>query len=125
MEIWTSGIIEAEVNAAFFTTRNTLQPQLNRIVSTNYFGDAVEKMLVVFIVNRDVITEARRFTRRDKTLSLSIRAHINYAEFLESTDTHRVNMFIDAMKTMLRNTLNFDSTQFDKQLLIEKLDTIN
>jgi len=122
MKIWTTGVIEAEVNSAFFTARNTLQPHLDKIASANYFGDSVEKILVVFAVSRDDITEIRRFTKKDKTLS--IRLIIDYNEFLDCSDNNRVSMFTKALKAMLENIKSFSSSQFNKELLIEKLDNI-
>jgi hypothetical protein len=123
VKVWTTGIIEAEVNSAFFTARNTLQPQLHEIASANYFGDSVEKILVVFVVSRDDIKEIRRFTKKDKTLS--IRLIIDYNKFLYCGDNQRVSMFVNALKVMLENIKNFNSSQFNKELLIEKLNSIN
>jgi len=123
VKIWTTGIIEAEVNSAFFTARNTLQPQLDEIASANYFGDSVEKILVVFAVSRDNITVIRRFTKKDKTISA--RLIIDYNEFLECSNYQRVSMFVNALKVMLDNIKNFNSSQFNKELLIEKLNSIN
>ena len=123
MKIWTTGIIEAEVNPAFFTARNTLQPQLDEIASANYFGGSIEKTLVVFAVSRDDITEIRRFSKKNKTLS--IRLIINYNEFLESDDSQRVSMFVNALQAALKNITNFNSSQFNKDLLIEKMNSIS
>ena len=123
MKIWTTGIIETEVNSAFFPTRNTLQPQLDEIASANYFGDSVEKILVVFVVSRDDIKEIRRFTKKEKTLST--RLIIDYNKFLDCGDNHRVSMFVNALKVMLENIKNFSSSQFNRELLIEKLNSIN
>jgi len=83
----------------------------------------VEKILVVFAVSRDNITVIRRFTKKDKTISA--RLIIDYNEFLECSNYQRVSMFVNALKVMLDNIKNFNSSQFNKELLIEKLNSIN
>lgn len=83
----------------------------------------MEKILVVFAVSKDDITVIKRFTKKDKTIS--IRLIIDYNEFLKYSNSQRVRMFVNALKVMLDNIKNFNSFQFNKELLIEKLNNIN
>ena len=122
MILWISGIIEAEVNAAFFSTMNFVQSKLDKIASTTDLGGAIEEIRVVFVVNRDPVTEFRRFTKKDKTLDA--RVQINYDEFRYSSEVHRVKMFVDAMVGVIEKTVNFTAAEFDKTTLVDKLQTI-
>jgi hypothetical protein len=122
MEIWTTGIIEAEVNDPFFRTRKFVQASLNALCLEVYNGGAVEKIRIVFVINRDPISEFRRYNKKDK--SLDIRVKIDYNVFLNSLDIQRVRMFVDAMVTSIKKTTSPKGNEFDKELLSEAINTI-
>ena len=122
MILWISGIIEAEVNAAFFDTMKSVQKQLDEITSSNDFGDAVEKIRIVFIINRDPITEFRRFNKKIKTLDARVR--IDYEEFLDSSSKKRIKMFVAALDTVLQKTQKFNESEFKKNKLMSLIDGV-
>lgn len=122
MEIWTTGIIEAEVSDLFFKTRRFVQASLNTLCLEIYDEGAVAEIRIVFVINRDPITEFQRYNKKDKTLDIRVR--INYDDFLTSSDTQRVRMFVDAMVTSIKKTTNPKDNEFDKELLSKVIDTI-
>ena len=122
MIIWTTGIIEAEINASFFQTRRFVQDQLNQMLPNLYFGDAVEKIRIVFIINRDNISEYHRFSKKEKTLDIRVR--ISYDEFQNSSSIDQVRMFVDAMITSIGKVNSFQQTEFDKKQLVECIEHI-
>jgi len=122
MEIWTTGIIEAEVNDPFFRTRRFVQGSLNALCLEDHNGGAVEKIRVVFVINRDTISEFRRYNKKDK--SLDIRVKIDYDIFLSSSDSQRVCMFVDAMVTSIKKITSPKGNEFNKELLSGAINTI-
>jgi hypothetical protein len=122
VEIWTTGIIEGEVNDPFFKTRKFVQTSLNALCSEIHTGGAVEKIRIVFIINRDPISEFRRYNKKDK--SLDIRVKIDYDNFLNSVDGHRVRLFVDAMITSIRKITSPKDNEFNKELLSKAINTI-
>ena len=122
MILWISGIVEAEVGDSFFDTMTFVQSNLDAIAENANFGNAVEKIRIVFIINRDPTTEYRRFSKKDKTLDARVR--INYDEFRDSSEAHRIKMFVEAMMGVIAKTTNFSQEDFNKQLLIMHLQKI-
>ncbi|MBD2768465.1 hypothetical protein IC235_11245 [Hymenobacter sp. BT664] len=122
MILWISGIVEAEVGDAFFETMKIVQSGLNTITKETDFGNAIEKIRVVFIINRDPTPEYRRFGKKDKTLDA--RARINYIEFRDSSKMHRIRMFIETIAEVIGKTNNFSNEEFDKQSLLVRLQSV-
>lgn len=117
MIIWTTGIIEAEINSAFFQTRKIVQDRLNEFIPNLQFDSIVEKIRIVFIINRDVISEYHRFSKKEK--ALDIRVRISYDEFRNALLPEQIKMFADAMITSISKINNFQQHEFDKEKLIK------
>ena len=117
MIIWTTGIIEAEVNSAFFQTRKIVQDLLNELILNINFGNGVEKIRIVFIINRDSISEYHRFSKKEKTLDIRVR--ISYNEFRDALLPQQTKMFVDAIVTSISKINNFKQHEFDKDELIK------
>ena len=59
-----------------------------------------------------------------KTKSLEGRIRIDYEFFIQSSENQRVKMFIDGLVIMLQKTINFNTTEFDKEKLIKDIELI-
>jgi hypothetical protein len=92
------------------------------LCSEIYNRGAVEKIRIVFVINRDPISEFRRYNKKDK--SLDVRVKIDYDVFLNSSDSQCVRMFVDAMVTSIKKTTSPKDNEFDKELLTEAINTI-
>lgn len=123
MTIWTTGIIESEVSAFFFQTRNFIQPQLNLLIPLGDYGSSVEKIRVVFVVNRDDISEYVIFRKKEKILD--IRTLIDYDRFRDSSPSHRVQMCIQSLNDAIGSFNKMEKAEFDKQELIRTISRIS
>jgi hypothetical protein len=121
MILWISGIIEAELNVPFLSTMKFIQPRLND-VTTGFDNDSIQKIRFIFILNRDPVTEYKRFNKKAKILDARVR--IDYEEFRDSSDLHRVEMFINAIIVVIEKIEGTDTMGFSKDELINQLKEI-
>lgn len=122
MIIWTTGIIEAEVNPVFFQTRKYFQSYLDEICSDIKAGDTVKKIRVVFVVNRDAISEFQRFSKKEQILDIRVR--VPYEEFRDSSLSGRVVMFMRGLTASIDKVKVFKKAEFDKAELIRAIEAI-